>query len=48
MRAARRLGVDGLIVPSAAREDGWNLVVLPAAFDRVRLHSRRRRAAPVG
>jgi hypothetical protein len=42
MRAARSLGVDGLIVPSAAQDDGWNLVVLPPAFDRVRLRSRRR------
>jgi hypothetical protein len=43
--AARRLGVDGLIVPSAARDGGWNAVVLPSAFDRVRL-SRRRREVP--
>jgi RES domain-containing protein len=46
VRAARRLGVDGLIVPSAARSGGWNLVVLPTAFDRVRLRSRRRAVAP--
>ena len=48
MRAAQTLGVDGLIVPSAARPDGWNLVVLPAAFDRVRLRHRRRQVAPSG
>ncbi len=45
-RVARTLGVDGLIVPSAARPDGWNLVVLPDAFDRVRLRHRRRQVAP--
>jgi RES domain-containing protein len=45
-RAARHLGVDGLIVPSAARDDGWNLVVLPAAFESVALHRRRRETAP--
>ncbi|HEY7526313.1 MAG TPA: RES family NAD+ phosphorylase, partial [Candidatus Limnocylindria bacterium] len=43
MAAARRLGVDGLIVPSAARDGGWNAVIFPSAFDRVRLSSRRRR-----
>ncbi len=48
MGAARSLGVDGLVVPSAARDDGWNLVILPPAFDRVRLRSRRRRVAPAG
>lgn len=41
-RAARELGVDAMVVPSAARPGGWNLAVLPAAFDRVRLVSRRR------
>jgi RES domain-containing protein len=48
VRAARSLGIDGLIVPSAARPGGWNLVVLPSAFDRVRLRSRRRKAPPSG
>jgi hypothetical protein len=43
MATARRLGVDGLIVPSAARDGGWNAVIFPSAFDRVRLSSRRRR-----
>jgi RES domain-containing protein len=47
VRSAARLGVDGLIVPSAARPGGWNLVVLPSAFDRVRLRSRRQRQPPV-
>lgn len=42
MRAARELGVDGLVVPSAARDGGWNVAVLPDAFDRVRLVRRRR------
>jgi hypothetical protein len=46
MRAARTLEVDALIVPSAARPDGWNLVVLPSAFRRVRLRHRRRQVAP--
>jgi hypothetical protein len=41
-RAARDLGVDGMIVPSAARADGWNLVVLPGAFESVSLRRRRR------
>jgi RES domain-containing protein len=41
--AARRLGVDGMVVPSAARDGGWNLAVLPHAFERVRLVSRRQR-----
>lgn len=40
--AARRLGVDGMVVPSAARPDGWNLAVLPQAFARVHLAARRR------
>ena len=39
--AAARLGVDGLIVPSAARQNGWNAVILPAAFEGVRLVRRR-------
>jgi RES domain-containing protein len=42
MRAARELGVDGVVVPSAARHGGWNLAVLPDAFDRVRTRRRRR------
>jgi hypothetical protein len=45
-RAARQLGVDGMIVPSAARDDGWNLVVLPGAFASVTLRRRRRETAP--
>jgi hypothetical protein len=45
-RAARDLGVDGMIVPSAARADGWNLVVLPVAFESVSLRRRRREIAP--
>ncbi len=43
--AARELGVDAVVAPSAARDGGWNLVVLPGAFDRVRL-ARRRREVP--
>ena len=44
-RAARELGVDAMVVPSAARDGGWNLAVLPHAFDRVRM-TRRRREVP--
>ena len=44
--AARDLGVDGMVVPSAAGRGGWNLAILPRAFDRVRLADRRR-AVPV-
>jgi hypothetical protein len=43
---ARRLGVDAMIVPSAARSDGWNLAVLPVGFARLRLLRRRRETAP--
>jgi RES domain-containing protein len=43
--AARELGVDAVVVPSAARDGGWNLVVLPSGFDRVKL-ARRRREVP--
>jgi RES domain-containing protein len=32
---ARALGAQGLVVPSAARPDAWNLVVLPGGFARV-------------
>jgi hypothetical protein len=45
-RAAAELGVDGVIVPSAAAEDGWNLVVLPRGFERVRMRRRRHETAP--
>lgn len=45
-RAAAELGVDGAIVPSAAADGGWNLVVLPRAFMRVRMRRRRRETAP--
>jgi RES domain-containing protein len=44
--AARELGVDGFIVPSAAHDSGWNLAVLPGAFGRVRMVHRRRQVAP--
>lgn len=42
MRAATELGVDAVVVPSAARPGGWNVAVRPPAFERVRLASRRR------
>jgi RES domain-containing protein len=45
-RLAAELGADGLIVPSAANEQGWNLVVLPRAFEKVRMRRRRRQTAP--
>jgi len=38
---ARELGADGLIVPSAAHGDAWNLVVFPSGFDRVRIAGSR-------
>jgi len=44
--AARRLGVDGMVVPSAARRGGWNLAVLPTGFERLRLVRRRRETPP--
>jgi len=44
--AARRLGVDGVVVPSAARPGGWNLAVLPSGFERLRL-VRRHRETPI-
>jgi RES domain-containing protein len=44
--AARRLGVDGLLIPSAARPGGWNLAVLPTSFERLRLVRRRRETPP--
>ncbi|HEX2194593.1 MAG TPA: RES family NAD+ phosphorylase [Candidatus Limnocylindria bacterium] len=40
--AAADLDVDAMVVPSAAHPGGWNLAVLPRAFDRVRLAARRR------
>jgi RES domain-containing protein len=42
---ARSLGVDAMIVPSAARSGGWNLAVLPGGFARLRLVRRRRETA---
>jgi RES domain-containing protein len=45
-RVARELDVDGMIVPSAAQGDRWNLVVLPRAFPAVTMRRRRREAAP--
>jgi hypothetical protein len=38
--------VDGMVVPSAARQGGWNLAVLPAGFERLRLVRRRRETPP--
>ena len=32
---ARRLGAEGMLVPSAARAGSWNLVVFPSAFARL-------------
>ncbi len=33
---ARKLGAEGMVVPSAAREGAWNLVVFPPGFERLR------------
>jgi RES domain-containing protein len=46
--AAGRLGVDGLIVPSAAHAGGWNVVILPSGFESVRLVRRRRELPATG
>jgi RES domain-containing protein len=40
-RRAIELGVDAFIVPSAARDDGWCVDVLPSGFQRLRQVSRR-------
>ena len=40
-RRALELGVDGFIVPSAARDTGWCIDVLPDGFSRLRQVSRR-------
>jgi RES domain-containing protein len=34
---ARELGAEGLVVPSAALDGHWNLVVYPSAFRRLRV-----------
>ena len=33
---AQRLGAEGLVVPSAAHKDAWNLVIFPGGFGAVR------------
>jgi len=33
---ARELGAHGMMVPSAAREGAWNLVVFPSGFEHLR------------
>ncbi|MDQ2688658.1 MAG: RES family NAD+ phosphorylase [Chloroflexota bacterium] len=38
---ARKLGAEGMIVPSAARPAHWNLVVFPAGFARLRASGSR-------
>jgi RES domain-containing protein len=46
-REAARLGAEGLVVPSAAAQGAWNLVVLPGGLRRLRpLDSTVRRPAP--
>ena len=35
-RRAQRMGADGLVVPSAAREGAWNLVAFPSGLEAVR------------
>jgi RES domain-containing protein len=44
-RAAREAGADGFVVPSAARDGGWNVAVLPGAFDHVHV-TRQARSQP--
>jgi RES domain-containing protein len=41
--AARLAGAEAMIVPSAALPGGWNLVVLPVGFARLRRIRRQRR-----
>ena len=38
---ARQLGADGMVVPSAARDGSWNLVVFPSGFGRLRVAGSR-------
>jgi RES domain-containing protein len=40
--AAAEMGLDGIIVPSAAAPDGWSIDVLPPAFGKLRLVARDR------
>jgi RES domain-containing protein len=42
---AKALGAQGLIVPSAAQEGAWNLVVFPEGFERLAI-SRGRNVHP--
>ena len=38
---ARKLGALGMVVPSAARDGAWNLVVFPSGFGRLRVAGSR-------
>ena len=38
---ALALGAHGMVVPSAARDGAWNLVVFPAGFARLRVSGSR-------
>ena len=40
-RRARELGAAGMVVPSAARDGAWNLVVFPPGFARLRVAGSR-------
>ena len=40
-RRARALGAAGMIVPSAAHDGAWNLVVFPKGFPRLRVSGSR-------
>ena len=40
-RRARTLGAEGMLVPSAARDGAWNLVVFPEGFGRLRITGSR-------
>jgi RES domain-containing protein len=40
-RRARALGAEGMVVPSAAHDGAWNLVVFPAGFSRLRVAGSR-------
>jgi hypothetical protein len=38
---ARELGAAGMVVPSAARDGAWNLVVFPSGFEALRVAGSR-------
>ena len=45
---ARALGAEGMVVPSAAHPGGWNLVVFPEGFRKLRVRTRAVIRPPAG